>query len=315
MKTRGQLLYESGELQQRANQAAAQLSNCRLCPRKCMIDRCGGETGLCQTGDRAIIASYNPHFGEETPLVGQNGSGTIFFAGCTLNCCFCQNYDISHNVSAGIEVEPDRFASMMLDLQQRGCHNINLVSPTHVVPQILAALLIAYEKGLRIPLVYNCSGYETISSLELLDGVIDIYMPDFKFWSDTSAQKYAAASDYPEIARDAVLEMFKQVGDLETDESGIATRGLLIRHLLMPGAIDETEQILIFIADKISKSTYVNIMDQYRPCGTSYNHEELQTSIGPDHYRQAADLAEKVGLTRLDERDVLSVLKRLNISL
>lgn len=315
MQTKGCLLFESGELQQRVDQSKTRLTSCRLCPRKCMVDRLAGETGTCQTADRAIISSYNPHFGEEAPLIGQNGSGTIFLAGCNLNCCFCQNFDISHDVSTGIEVDADRFASIMLDLQQRGCHNINFVSPTHVVPQILEALLIAYEYGLQIPLVYNSSGYERIDTLKLLDGVIDIYMPDLKFWSEKSAEKYAAASDYPEVARNAIVEMFKQVGDLKTDKNGTAEQGLLIRHLLMPGAIDETKRILTFIADKISRSTYVNIMDQYRPCGTSYRHEELQSSIDPAHYRQAVAWAEKAGLTRLDERDVLSLLKRLRVSL
>jgi len=309
------LLYESGELEQRLIRAADLLSSCTLCPRRCAVNRHNGETGVCGTADQAVVASYNPHFGEEAPLVGNTGSGTIFFAGCSLKCCFCQNYDISHHASDGVAVDPVRLAAIMLDLQQRGCCNINFVTPTHVVPQIIAALPLAYENGLKLPLVYNSSGYETIETLGLLDGIIDIYMPDIKFWANTSAQTYADAADYPGIVRQAVKEMHGQVGDLETDTGGIATRGLLVRHLLMPGGIDETEQILGFIAAEISKSTYVNIMDQYRPCGNALQHEELRQTIEPGHNERAIALAKQAGLTRLDDRDIRSLLKRLGFSL
>jgi len=314
MTAQGLTRYNSGELQHRAEQASALLSACSLCPRNCLVNRQEGETGTCGATTLARIASYNPHLGEESVLVGENGSGTIFLAGCNLTCCFCQNYDISHDASAGIEVEPDRVAAIMLDLQRRGCHNINFVSPSHVVPQILSALQIAFSDGLDVPLVYNCSGYESLDTLKLLDGIIDIYMPDFKFWSETSASRYAEASDYPETARRAVAEMYRQVGDLVVDENGIATHGLLIRHLLMPGGIDETHRILEYIATRISPSTYVNIMDQYRPCGTASHHEELRSGISHDHYRQALDIAHQVGLTRLDQRDIVSLLKRLGIT-
>ncbi|MCG6929714.1 MAG: radical SAM protein [Desulfofustis sp.] len=315
MQTKGLTCFESGALQNRASQARALLSRCRLCPRNCGVDRLNGETGVCRTAEQAIVASFSPHFGEESVLVGSNGSGTVFFAGCNLTCCFCQNYDISHDVSGGAAVAPERIASIMLDLQQRGCHNINFVTPTHVVPQILDALLVAYQGGLRLPLVYNSSGYEAVDTLKLLDGVIDIYMPDFKFWNRISARTYAAAEDYPAVARKAVREMFRQVGDLQIDERGIAVQGLLIRHLLMPGALAETEAILSFIAGQISTSTYVNIMDQYRPCGRSSEYEELRNSIGPAHYRQALACAENAGLTRLDQRDLPSLLRRLGITL
>lgn len=314
MAPRGLLLHRTGELQHRFEQASTLLSACTLCPRKCLVNRREGKTGICGTASLARIASYNPHFGEESVLVGKNGSGTIFLAGCNLSCCFCQNYDISHDASVGIEGDPDRLAAIMLELQEQGCHNINFVSPSHVVPQILSALQIAFSGGLNIPLVYNCSGYESVDTLKLLDGMIDIYMPDFKFWSETSASRYAKAGDYPEMARRAITEMHRQVGDLETDENGIASRGLLIRHLLMPGGIDETHSILEYIATRISPTTYVNIMDQYRPRGTASLHEELRSGISHDHYLQALKIARRVGLTRLDQRDIASLLKRLGIT-
>ena len=314
MQTKGLRLHESGILEERAKQAYDILSDCTLCPRRCGVNRLEGEIGRCGTAEHAVIASYNPHFGEEQPLVGSHGSGTIFLSGCSLGCCFCQNFDISHNGSSGHAVDAESFAAVMLDLQSRGCHNINFVTPSHVVPQIMAALTPAYENGLTLPLVYNCSGYDSLSTLELLDGLIDVYMPDFKFWEKGSARKYADAADYPEKARLAVREMHRQVGDLHIYRSGIATHWLLIRHLLMPGGLEETMAILNFIASKISTHTYVNIMDQYRPCGTISAHEELHSSISPKHYSEAVGYAEKIGLQRLDRRELSALLKRLGIS-
>lgn len=311
---KGLQLYESGILKERVKQAHDALSDCRLCPRRCGVNRLEGETGQCGVADRAVIASYNAHFGEEQPLVGSHGSGTIFLSGCNLGCCFCQNFEISHNGSAGHEVDAKSFAAVMLDLQSQGCHNINFVTPSHVVPQIMAALIPAYENGLTLPLVYNSSGYDSLSTLLLLDDLIDIYMPDFKFWENGTAQKYAEAADYPETARQAVKEMHRQVGDMHIDRNGIAKHGLLIRHLLMPKGLTETKAILEFIAQQVSADTYVNVMDQYRPCGTLGAFEELQTTISPEHYSEAVGYAEEIGLKRLDQRDLSSLLRRLGIS-
>ena len=314
MKTKGVQLHQSGVLAERLERALEALNECTLCPRNCRVNRLEGETGRCGTADKAVIASYNPHFGEEQPLVGSYGSGTIFVAGCSLGCCFCQNYDISHNPAAGHPVNTESLAAIMLDLQSRGCHNINFVTPSHVVPQIMAALIPAYENGLRLPLVYNSSGYDALPTLELLDGLIDIYMPDFKFWENSTGQKYADAPDYPEISQKAVAEMHRQVGDLQIDQDGVAQQGLLIRHLLMPGGLEETKAILEFIARSISPDTYVNVMDQYRPCGTADTFAELRSTISHEHYSEALDYAQKVGLKRLDQRDLASLLKRLGIS-
>ena len=314
MTTKGVQLYQSGLLAERLERAFDALGDCTLCPRNCRVNRLEGETGRCGIADKAVIASYNPHFGEEQPLVGNHGSGTIFLSSCSLRCCFCQNYDISHYPSAGHQVDADSFAAIMLDLQSRGCHNINFVTPSHVVPQIMAALVPAYENGLSLPLVYNSSGYDSLTTLELLDGLIDIYMPDFKFWENSSGQKYADAPDYPEISQKAVMEMHRQVGDLQIDRDGVAQQGLLIRHLLMPGGLEETKAILEFIARHISTDTYVNVMDQYRPCGAVSSFTELQSTISHEHYSAALDYAQKVGLKRLDQRDLASLLRRLGIS-
>jgi len=313
--TRGYQSYISGELDRRRRIADDLLISCELCPRNCRVNRKLGETGRCGTADKAFVASYSPHFGEEQPLVGSRGSGTIFISGCSLGCCFCQNFDISRNPGYGREVDAETFASIMLDLQEQGCHNINFVTPSHILPQILEALPSAYKRGLSLPLVYNCSGYESVESLRLLDGIIDIFMPDVKFFSEASAARYGDAPDYPTVARAALIEMHRQVGDLRFDREGVAVEGLLIRHLLMPGAFDETKQILDFIAAEISKSTYINLMDQYRPCGEAPSYPELRQSIGPDHLKKARDYAEKIGLTRLDSRDLATLLRRLGIVL
>ena len=306
-------LFKSGELQRRAEEAYELLQDCSLCPRNCGVNRLQGDLGVCGVGRYARVASYGPHFGEEQPLVGNNGSGTIFFAGCNLHCCFCQNYDISHHSDAAQEFDRDGLAGIILDLQSQGCHNINFVTPSHVVPQILAATVAAAKRGLNIPLVFNCSGYESVDTLAFLDGVIDIYMPDFKFWHTSSGQKYAEAPDYPEVACGALRAMHEQVGELRVNASGLAESGLMVRHLVMPEALEETEKILDFLSSALSPETYVNIMDQYRPCGTSDKHPELRRSITAKEYQRALEYALRAGLTRLDKRDLSAVLKNLGI--
>ena len=250
------------------------------------------------------MASYNAHFGEEAPLVGSHGSGTIFVSSCNLLCNFCQNYEISHG-NEGVEVEPEQLALMMMNLAHLGCHNINIVTPTHVVPQVLEALPLAIEKGLRIPFVYNSSGYDSVESLELLDGVFDIYMPDFKFWDETYSERYCQAPDYREVAASAIREMHRQVGDLVVNEEGVAVRGLLVRHLVMPGGVAGTEEIVKFLADEISPDTYVNIMDQFRPCGSAHRDSLINRRLSGQEFREATEAARKAGLKRLDPRDRL----------
>ena len=259
-----------------------------------------------------MVSSYARHFGEESPLVGTGGSGTIFITNCNLLCVFCQNYDISH-LGQGLEASDGQFASMMVSLQRQGCHNINFVTPSHVVPQILAALPKAIGKGLQVPLVYNSSGYDSVETLKLLDGVFDIYMPDFKFWEGESAKRYARAPDYPEKARAALKEMYRQVGDLQLDDDGIAVKGLLVRHLVMPGARQETREIMGFLANEISKQTYVNVMDQYRPCGRAGDFPPIDRQPTHAEYQDAMAAASEVGLTRLDERDWARILRKLKI--
>ena len=303
-------LRQSGELAARAAAAAELMSCCQLCTRQCKVDRIAGELGVCRTGRLAKLSSYAPHFGEEAPLVGVSGSGTIFFTNCNLLCVFCQNYEISHR-GEGVEVTAGQLAAIMLSLEKQGCHNINLVTPSHVVPQILAGLVLAADQGLNLPLVYNSSGYDAVETLRLLDGVVDIYMPDFKFWAAESARQYAKAPDYPERARAAVKEMHRQVGDLVLDEQGIASRGLLVRHLVMPEGLAETENILQFLAREISPATHVNVMDQYRPCGRAGDFPPLDRRTSQAEYQAARRLARQAGLTRLDEKDWPQLLRRL----
>lgn len=292
---------KSGLLAQRIVESRGLLKQCNLCPRSCNADRLAGELGLCRIGAAAEVSGYGKHFGEEAVLVGKHGSGTIFFCGCSLRCVFCQNYDISHAEDPGCSpVDDVQLARLMVDLQEQGCNNINLVTPSHVVPQILAALPHAIERGLRVPIVYNSSGYDRVSTLELLDGIVDIYMPDFKFWSADSAKKYTRAEDYPEVARRALKEMQRQVGDLKVNERGEAERGLIVRHLLMPNGATETDAILKFVAEEISVNCFVNIMDQYRVSGTARQFPELDAVISAEEYQQALRKAEKYGLTRLD---------------
>ena len=304
-------LHASGQLERKAEIGRRLLRRCTLCPRRCRVDRHAGEIGVCGIGARARVASYGPHFGEEAVLVGPGGSGTIFLTGCSLRCCFCQNFDISQGDEPGQEVDDGDFAAIMLELQARGCSNINLVTPSHVVPQILAALLRAVEGGLRIPLVYNSSGYDSAPTLDLLAGAVDIYLPDLKFWLPATAGRYADAPDYPDIARQAIRRMHRQVGDLEVGADGLARRGLLVRHLLMPGQGEETAAILGFLATEISPSTYVNIMAQYHPCGQAERFPELCRGLSGAEYRQALACARSLGLTRLDQPDLAGLLRWL----
>jgi putative pyruvate formate lyase activating enzyme len=294
--------YRKGELAKRIERALNRMEACNLCPRDCGVNRLEGETGYCETGRRAKIAGYNAHFGEEAPLVGQHGSGTIFISSCNLLCNFCQNYEISHQ-REGVEVEPAQMAEMMVQLSERGCHNINFVSPSHVVPQILEALAHAIEMGLRVPLVYNSGGYDKKETLEMLDGIFDIYMPDFKFWEGKWSSRYCDAKDYREVARTAIREMHRQVGDLVMDDRGVAFQGLLVRHLVMPGDVAGTEKIMDFLARDISVNTYVNVMDQYRPCGEAHGDAFVNRRLRSQEFGMAMDAARKAGLKRLDPRD------------
>jgi len=305
-------LHEQGKLPERIAEAQQRLSPCRVCPRSCKVDRLSDEKGICQTGAKALVSSYAPHFGEEGPLVGSGGSGTIFFTYCNLLCLFCQNYGISH-LGQGLETDAGQLASMMVSLQRQGCHNINFVTPSHVVPQILSALPKAIAKGLTVPLVYNSSGYDSLETLKLLEGIVDIYMPDFKFWNRESAERYANASDYSEVAQKAILEMHRQVGDLVMDDEGLAVKGLLVRHLVMPGGLEETGKILRFLAREVSIDTYVNLMDQYRPCGKAYQYPPIDKKLTNDEFQKALKIAKDAGLLRLDEKDWLRMLRKLGI--
>jgi putative pyruvate formate lyase activating enzyme len=294
-------LHERGELRQRAEALRELLEECCLCPRQCGARRLNGETGVCRTGALAVYSSSFAHFGEESPLVGRRGSGTIFFTHCNLMCSFCQNYDISHE-GEGREVSASRLADLMLMLQESGCHNINVVTPTHVTPQIVEALALASDGGLQVPVVYNCGGYESLRTLELLDGIVDIYMPDFKFWDAKTGERFTGVPDYPQRAREALGEMHRQVGDLVLDDGGIAQRGILLRHLVMPDGLAGTRDIMRFVAREISKNTYVNIMPQYRPCGEVHGDSDAGRRITGREFRDAIEAALEEGIERLDER-------------
>jgi putative pyruvate formate lyase activating enzyme len=292
-------LYREGKLQDRIDRALEMMRDCSLCPRECHVDRLSGELGFCRTGEKARVASLHAHFGEESPLVGTGGSGTIFFRSCNLLCCFCQNYDISHDAEGG-EVGPKDLADMMLSLQRRGCHNINFVTPSHVVPQILQGLLVAIERGLKVPLVYNTGGYDKVETLKILEDIFDIYMPDFKFWEVRWSEKFCKAPDYRNIATAAIKEMHRQVGDLLIDESGIAEKGLLVRHLVMPNDVSNTKEVMTFLADKISEDTYVNVMDQYHPCGKATLDPVINRRLTMKEYVEAVRRTREAGLHRLD---------------
>jgi putative pyruvate formate lyase activating enzyme len=296
-------LYRAGELQERVKEAVAGLADCRVCPRDCAIDRLADETAVCKTGRHALVSSYFPHFGEENCLRGTRGSGTIFFSMCNLRCVFCQNYDISQT-RAGMEMPPDSLAEIMLDLQKAGCHNINFVTPEHVVPQVLEALALAIERGLRLPVVYNTSAYDSLHSLQLLDSIVDIYMPDFKFWDPRLSLRYLKARDYPQAARQALREMHRQVGVLKTDEDGLAKRGVLVRHLVMPGDAAGTSEIMRFLAEELSPDTFVNMMAQYHPAHKVRDgvYGEINRSVSNEEMRQAYDDAKEAGIWRFDQR-------------
>ncbi len=288
-------LHESGELEDRIIQLASILEACSLCPRRCKVNRLKGELGYCGAGANLVVSSFFPHFGEERPLVGRSGSGTIFLTHCNLKCNFCQNCDISHEGVGGM-TSTQKLAQMMIALQLQGCHNINFVTPTHYAPQIVAALPDAIKMGLELPLVYNCGGYESLEVIELLDGIVDIYMPDAKFSNTKYAKQYANAPDYFDFFKSAIKEMYRQVGILKLDEDGIASRGLLIRHLVMPNDVAGSEEILKFIAEKLSKDNYVNIMTQYRPSFEAIDEPMIDRRISSKEYYQTIEWAKSFGL-------------------
>lgn len=297
------------QLQERVQAGLKELEDCCACPRDCHVNRMVDERKVCHTGRYAHVSSAFPHFGEEDCLRGSNGSGTIFFSLCNLRCVFCQNWDISQR-AVGDDCPPERIADLMLSLQERGCHNINFVTPEHVAPQVIEAIAAAMPLGLRLPIVYNTSAYDAISSLKLLDGLIDIYMPDFKFWNRSTAKRLAKAPDYPERAREAILEMHRQVGPLKFGPSGLARRGVLVRHLVMPGQLDESSEIFRWLAEEVSIDTYVNIMGQYRPeyevgqVARDGGAKYAEINCRPDHQQlsDAYEAARRAGLWRFDER-------------
>jgi putative pyruvate formate lyase activating enzyme len=286
-----------GALEERIAELDSLTRPCILCPRKCMVERAESELGFCRAPYDVYVSSAFPHFGEEKELSGINGSGTVFFSHCNLRCAFCQNYEISIR-GEGSRCSSGELAAVMVDLQQRGCHNINLVTPTHYVPQIMKALSRAIGMGLSVPLVYNCSGYESLEVIRLLDGIIDIYMPDFKFMSGELSQRFCRAPDYAQVLQPVLKEMQRQVGDLVTDENGIARRGLLIRHLVMPSCAEDTRNILRLIRDELSEQTHVNIMAQYHPCHRADEFEELSRRPTASECLEALDFARAIGLKR-----------------
>jgi putative pyruvate formate lyase activating enzyme len=294
-------LLSSGELEKRARDAHQHLSICDVCAWECPVNRLAGEIGVCRTGERARLSSYGPHLGEEDPLRGWRGSGTIFFSRCNLRCQYCQNHDISQTDS-GEEVTPQHLAEIMLELQGYGCHNINFVSPSHVVPQIIAGVLVAAQAGLRLPLVYNTGGYDSLAMLQILDGIIDIYMPDMKYADPHKARRYSKIRNYPQVNQAAVREMHRQVGDLQLDERGIANHGLLIRHLVLPDDIVGSAKIFEFLAQEISTGTYLNIMDQYRPAYKARDFPELNRRPTSQEIQAAYNSATAAGLHRFDTR-------------
>ncbi len=309
-------LEEEGELAGRIEEAYRIFKNCELCPRRCEVDRQGGEKGFCRAPKRAVVYSRQSHFGEELPLVGQGGSGTIFFSNCNLRCVFCQNWPIAHE-GRGRVVSDEELAKMMLDLQLKGCHNINLVTPTHVMPNILNAIRIALKDGLHLPVCYNTSGYERAEMIKMLDGIVDIYLPDYKFMDGAEAERYnlAEAYDYPQKTGEAIIEMHRQVGDLVTDERGIAQSGLMVRHLVMPNRVAGTKEFVHWVAENLSTDTYVNIMSQYRVEHKAYEYEKIARAITPEEFVEAMEWAKDAGLTNLDERSLSNLeihLRRAN---
>jgi putative pyruvate formate lyase activating enzyme len=306
-------LEEEGRFAERIEQAYEILKECQLCPRRCGVNRLNGERGFCRAPEQVMVYSYNQHFGEEIPLVGDSGSGTIFFSNCNLRCVFCQNWPIAHQ-GLGRQISDEDLADMMLNLQERGCQNINVVTPTHVMPHILSATRIAMQKGLRLPLCYNTSGYDCIESIRLLDGIVDIYLPDLKFMDGAEAARYnlAEAGDYPQVAQEGIIEMYRQVGNLVTDERGFALRGLMIRHLVMPNRVAGTREFVRWVADNLSTDTYVNIMAQYRVEHRAFEFECIARAITNQEYVEAMEWALEAGLTNLDQRSLaqLDVYRR-----
>ncbi len=293
-------LFKENKFKNLTEQFKKHLLSCDICPNNCNVNRIKNEKGKCNIGIKAKISSYSPHHGEEKPISGWQGSGTIFFTECNLKCEFCQNYDISQS-GYGHEVTPFQLAKIMLKLQNLGCHNINFVSPTHVISQIIEALDIAISNGLKIKLVYNSGGYESVEILKLLENIFDIYMPDMKYGNKDTAFKYSKIQDYPENNQKAILEMYRQVGDLVINNKGIAEKGLLIRHLVLPKNLANTEIIVTFLANEVSKDTYINIMDQYYPAYNARKYPELSRRITYDEYLKAVELAKKAGLHRFDK--------------
>ena len=295
-------LEKEGRFAQRVKEAYALFERCELCPRKCGVNRTRGEKGFCKAPLKPVVFSHQPHFGEEISLVGETGSGTIFFSNCNLRCVFCQNWSIAHE-GRGKEITDEALAGLMLDLQKMGCHNVNLVTPTHVMPNILTAVRIAHGKGLRLPVMYNTSGYERVEALKILDGVVDIYKPDFKYMEPDKAARYSAgASDYPEAAKKAVLEMNRQVGVLQLDSRGVATRGVIIRHLVMPNRVAGTEEFVRWVSNALPGNTYVNIMAQYRVEYKAFEYPEIARGITVQEFTEAMDWAVRYGLTNLDPK-------------
>ena len=306
-------LEAQGLFVERIEQSYEIMRACTLCPRRCGVNRLKGERGFCRAPASAMAHSHQPHFGEETPLVGQHGSGTIFFSNCNLRCVFCQNWPIAHE-GLGNQISEEDLAGMMLNLQRIGCHNINVVTPTHVMPNILKATRIALGQGLHIPLCYNTSGYESVEIIKLLDGIVDIYLPDLKFMDGEQASRYnlAATTDYPERAQESLIEMHRQVGDLVTDERGIALRGLMVRHLVMPNRVAGTREFVQWVAENLSRETYVNIMSQYRVAHLAYEYETIARAITREEYLEAMDWATEAGLMNLDDRSLsqLDIFRR-----
>lgn len=288
-------LFKNGILKKKVKDGMKRLENCDICPHNCGVNRMEGEKGFCRTTKDLMVSSCSPHFGEEKPLVGTKGSGTIFFTYCNLRCVFCQNYDISCGLY-GNKVTAEAASDMMLDLQEQGCHNINLVTPTQFVPQILKSLEIAAGEGLKIPLVYNTGGYDSLKTLKLLEGIVDIYMPDIKYADEETAKKYSGISDYPNVVKKAVKEMYRQVGDLKTDNKGIALKGLIIRHLVLPHGLSGTEQVIKFIAEEVSPDSFVNIMAQYHPAHKAHLFPELSRHLSIKEYQEALKIAKRYGI-------------------
>ena len=295
-------LLQKGTFQEKVDKAYKVMESCILCPRNCRVNRLKGEKGYCGADDKMIVSSHGPHYGEESPLVGRGGSGTIFLANCNLKCIFCQNYDISH-MDRGVEKTPKELSGIILGLEKEGCHNINFVTPTHYLPQIIEAIKIAAEKGLNLPIVWNCGGYERADMIKLLEGIVDIYMPDFKFWEEEVSKELVNAKDYGQMACEALKEMHRQVGDLDIDKEGLARRGILLRHLVMPDNMAGTEKVMNFIANEISKDTYVNVMNQYRPCFNADKVEKINRRPTEKEFKNALKTAKKEGVTRLDKRE------------